>query len=111
MAHSGWRGEACDEESGPLSEDMNGWATNECPGPYYDSPEDVLRACLPAMYAEGASWADQLGHAPTAKDLEDCKGACYSENGHFIAMTKPSHARVACGITPSGELWSVQNFE
>jgi hypothetical protein len=110
-AHSGWRGEACDEASGPLSVDMNGWATNECPGPYYETPTSVLGSCLAAMYGEGAVWAEDLGRAPTQADLENCDGSCYSTNGHFIAMTKEGHSLVACGITPSGEIWSVQNFK
>jgi hypothetical protein len=63
------------------------------------------------MYGEGAAWAQRLGRAPTQADLEDCDGSCYSENGHFIAMTKESHSLVACGITQSGEIWSVQNFK
>lgn len=111
QAHSGWRGEACSADSGPLSVDMNGWATNECPGPYYDSPNDVLARCLPAMYGEGAEWAKTLGRAPTQADLAACDGSCYNENGHFIAMTKEGHTLVACGVTPTGDIWSVQNFK
>lgn len=108
--HSGWRSEngACPDDSGPLSSQYYGWATNECPG--YGSAESVLSSCLKSMYGEGAEWAEQLGRAPTQEDYGSCEDSCYSANGHFIAMTKASHTKVACGITTDGEIWSVQNF-
>jgi hypothetical protein len=65
------------------------------------------------MYSEGADWADALGRDPMQSDYSSCSGGCYSQYGHFIAMTKASHTHVACGAfeDSSGEVWSVQNFQ
>jgi hypothetical protein len=107
--HSGWREAACEEESGPLSSDYYGWATNECTGT--GSTDSVISNCLRGMYGEGAEWAASLGRIPTQADYDECSGGCYSQYGHFIAMTSDAYSRVACGITSDPEYWSVQNFE
>lgn len=108
--HSGWPDNACPDESGPLSREYAGWATNECPG--WGSEEQVVSGCLASMYSEGADWAEALGRSPLQADYGSCEGSCYSQYGHFIAMTKASHTRVACGAfeEASGDVWSVQNF-
>ncbi len=108
--HSGWPSTACPDESGPLSRDYAGRATNECPG--WGSEEQVVSGCLEMMFSEGADWAEALGRAPTQADYGGCGDGCYSQYGHFIAMTKASHTLVACGAfeDSSGEVWSVQNF-
>jgi hypothetical protein len=107
--HGSWHETACEDESGPYSSEYYGWATNECPN--YGSTQAVLGNCLRQMYHEGSEWAAELGRTPTQDDYDSCSGGCYSRNGHFIAMTKASHTHVACGITESGEIWSVQNFK
>ena len=40
-------------------------------------------------------------------------GEPFVEHGHYINMTNPDHSMVACGFyeTPSGDVWSVQNFQ
>lgn len=63
QAHSGWPDKACPDQSGPLSRANAGWATNECPG--WGSSGQILSGCLKSMYGEGATWAQQLGRAPT----------------------------------------------
>lgn len=110
-AHSGWPDTACPDESGPLSREYAGWATNECPG--WGSEEQVVSGCLASMYSEGADWAEALGRNPMQSDYGSCNGGCYSQYGHFIAMTKASHTHVACGAFEegSGDVWSVQNFK
>ncbi|MGD8317003.1 MAG: CAP domain-containing protein [Myxococcales bacterium] len=81
--HSGFRDGICSPR---------GWAQNECPG--WQSTEQVVTGCLQDMWDEGP-------------------GEPYSAHGHYINMTNPGYARVACGFyqTPDGRLWSVQNFE
>lgn len=110
-AHSGWPDTACPDDSGPLSSEYAGWATNECPG--WGSEEQVVTGCLASMYSEGADWAQALGRNPTQSDYDSCSGGCYGQYGHFIAMTKASHTHVACGAFEDGggEVWSVQNFK
>jgi hypothetical protein len=110
QAHSGWPSTACPDESGPLSRDMAGWATNECPG--WGSPGEIVSGCMKSMYGEGAEWAADLARTPTQDDYSSCNNSCYSQNGHFIAMTKATHTHVACGIfDDDGEIWSVQNYK
>lgn len=110
VPHSGWPDTACPDESGPLSREYAGWATNECPG--WGSEEQVVSGCLASMYSEGADWAEALGRDPLQSDYGSCSGSCYGQYGHFIAMTKASHTHVACGAfeEASGDVWSVQNF-
>lgn len=81
--HSGFRDGVCSP---------SGWAQNECPG--WASTDQVVTGCLQAMWDEGP-------------------GEPYSAHGHYINMTNPNYARVACGFyqTPDGRVWSVQNFE
>jgi len=76
----------------------SGWGQNECPG--WNSEEQILEGCLQMMYDEGPP------------PSQDCSGSCFQDHGHFINMTDPDFARVACGFytTDSGEVWSVQNF-
>jgi hypothetical protein len=40
-------------------------------------------------------------------------GEPFSAHGHYINMTNPAYGMVACGFfeTPSGAVWSVQNFQ
>ena len=80
---------------GGFSDDIcspRGRAQNECPG-WRGGTEGVVRQCLQLMWDEGP-------------------GEPFSAHGHYINMSNPGHTRVACGFyeTPSGELWSVQNF-
>ncbi len=66
-------------------------AQNECPGwPSYD---DIVEGCLQMMWDEGP-------------------GEPYSEHGHYINMTNPAYAEVACGfhVTSDGSVWAVQDF-
>lgn len=89
QAHAGFSDGICE----------SGVGQNECPG--WGSEEQVLSGCLQMMYDEGPP--------PSSS----CNGSCFQEHGHFINMTNPGHGRVACGFhtTPSGEVWSVQNFD
>jgi len=81
--HAGFQADICSPR---------GWAQNECPG--WASIGSVITGCLQAMWDEGP-------------------GEPYSAHGHYINMTNPSYARVACGFytTPAGDVWAVQNFE
>lgn len=82
-AHSGFRDNICSPR---------GYGQNECPG--WNSPEHIISGCLQAMWDEGP-------------------GEPFVEHGHYINMTNPDHSMVACGFyeTPSGDVWSVQNFQ
>lgn len=67
-----------------------GRGQNECPG--WGSVEQVISGCLQQMWDEGP-------------------GEPFSEHGHYINMTNPSHSMVACGFADSDSgLWAVQNF-
>jgi hypothetical protein len=87
-AHAGFRDELCN----------GGFGQNECPG--WRSETQVIEGCLQSMWDEGPP--------PGAT----CNNACFQMYGHFINMTNPDYARVACGFytTPGGEVWAVQNF-
>lgn len=66
-------------------------AQNECPG--WPAPADkMIVGCLQSMWDEGPG--DFSGH------------------GHFINMSSTMYTEVACGFytTPSGRIWSVQDF-
>lgn len=65
-------------------------AQNECPG--WPSLESISDGCLGMMWDEGPGPFE--GH------------------GHYINMSSTSYTKVACGfyVTPSGDVWSVQNF-
>jgi hypothetical protein len=82
-AHAGFSDDICSPR---------GWGQNECPG--WNSTEHVVNGCLQAMWDEGP-------------------GEPFSEHGHYINMTNPDYSMVACGFyeTPSGDFWSVQNFQ
>ena len=69
-----------------------GFGQNECPG--WRSVGQVVSGCLQAMWDEGP-------------------GEPFSQHGHYINMTNPSHSKVACGFyeTSKGEVWAVQNFQ
>jgi hypothetical protein len=88
MAHAGARDAIC----------QPGGAQNECPG--YSSNNQVISLCMQQMWDEGPP------------PMEPCEGACFQTYGHYINMTTTSSTRVACGFytTPSGKVWSVQNF-
>ncbi len=82
IAHGAFRSctDAAEQES----------AQNECPG--WPSVESTVTGCLEMMWNEGPGpWE---GH------------------GHYINMTSTSYSKVACGfyVTPSGQVWAVQNF-
>ena len=68
-------------------------AQNVCPG-WAGPPEQMTGPCLQSMYNEGP-------------------GADYATHGHFLNMTSPRYARVACGYftTPAGQVWAVQDFQ
>jgi hypothetical protein len=112
-AHGSWGPDGvCDGSSGELAAEFSGGATNECPG--YDSVESVLEVCLAQMYGEGVAWEQALGRPPEQEDYGPCAESfqsCYVNYGHFIAMTKETHGKVACGITDSGSFWAVQNYQ
>jgi hypothetical protein len=86
--HQGFMDKIC---SGGNSQD-------ECPG--YRSNAQVVSSCLQLMWNEGPP--------PTTP----CTGSCFQMYGHYINMTTTSNTKVACGFftTPSGQIWSVQNF-
>ncbi len=66
-------------------------AQNECPG--WPGPLDqVIDKCLAQMFAEGPG--------------------PFAGHGHYVNMTDPKFARVACGFatTASGQIWLVQDF-
>jgi hypothetical protein len=67
-------------------------AQNTCPG-WSGTPESMIGSCLAAMWAEGP-------------------GSDFSTHGHYINMSSTSYTRVACGfyVTPSGRVWTVQDF-
>ncbi|GEM_PF-698989 len=111
VPHGSWNKTACEDSTGPYQKDYYGFATNLCPG--YSSAEQVIKTCLQQMYSEGAAWAQQLGRDPNQADYDSCEGACYSSNGHFIAMTSTKYAQVACGIFDDKprDIWSVSNFK
>jgi hypothetical protein len=81
-AHDGFRNMICTP---------GGRGQNECPG--YRSEDQVIGLCLQQMWDEGP-------------------GEPFSEHGHYINMTNPAHARVACGFftTSTGAVWAIQNF-
>jgi hypothetical protein len=68
-----------------------GNAQNECPG--WDSVEATRVDCLQQMWDEGP-------------------GEPFEAHGHYINMSNRAYAKVACGFftTPTGDVWSVQNF-
>jgi hypothetical protein len=69
------------------------FAQNECPG--WPAPaEKMITGCLKAMWDEGP-------------------GDFNSGHGHYINMSSTKYALVACGFytTPSGDIWSVQDFK
>lgn len=82
QAHSGFREQICSP---------GGRGQNECPG--YRSEDQVITTCLQQMWDEGP-------------------GEPFSQHGHYINMTNPSHQRVACGFftTSQGAVWAIQNF-
>jgi hypothetical protein len=69
-----------------------GWAQNECPA--WWSEASIVDGCLQMMWDEGP-------------------GVDFKQHGHYINMSSIDYTRVACGVytTPSGNVWSVQNFE
>ena len=62
-------------------------AQNECPNAF-GPPEDGIPACLQLMWKEGPG------------------------GGHYDNMTSTKYTKATCGVfvTPSGSVWSVQNF-
>jgi len=68
-------------------------AQNECLNTDTRAGE-MIRTCIDDMWAEGPERPDG------------------KEHGHYVNMTSPRYAKVACGfaIAPDGSLWSVQNF-
>jgi hypothetical protein len=69
------------------------WAQNTCPG-WPGTPESMIGPCLEAMWAEGP-------------------GSDFSVHGHYINMSSTRYTRVACGfhVTPTGRVWTVQDFK
>lgn len=68
------------------------FAQNECPD-WPGRPEQLIRACLKAMWEEGP-------------------GADFQSHGHYLNMSSTKFTKVACGFreTGAGKLWSVQDF-
>jgi hypothetical protein len=69
------------------------WAQNECPG--WPAPADkMIVGCLQKMWEEGP-------------------GDFNSGHGHYINMSSTKYTLAACGFytTPSGDIWSVQDFK
>ncbi|UQA55288.1 CAP domain-containing protein [Polyangium aurulentum] len=68
-------------------------AQNECPG-WNGAPETMIDGCLEMMWNEGP-------------------GEDFSQHGHYLNMSNKDYKQVACGffVTPSGSVWSVQNFK
>jgi len=89
MAHAGFRAKICMP---------GGSSQNECPG--WRAETQIIDRCLQSMWDEGPP--------PT----QPCDGDCFQTYGHFINMTSTRSTQVACGFftTPSGQIWSVQNF-
>jgi hypothetical protein len=81
-AHAGFQAAICNP---------GGSGQNECPG--YGGRFGIIDYCLQQMWDEGP-------------------GEDFQAHGHYINMTNPDHASVACGTytTPDGEIWAVQNF-
>jgi hypothetical protein len=69
------------------------WAQNTCPG-WPGTPEGIIGPCLQAMWDEGP-------------------GSDFSKHGHYINMSSTNYTRVACGfyVTPTGRVWTVQDFK
>jgi len=67
-------------------------AQNECPG-WDGPPESMITDCLQSMWNEGP-------------------GADFGSHGHYLNMSSTEATRVACGFytTPTGKVWSVQDF-
>jgi hypothetical protein len=69
------------------------FAQNECPG--WPAPADkMITGCLKAMWDEGP-------------------GDFNAGHGHYINMSSTKYSLAACGFytTPSGDIWSVQDFK
>jgi hypothetical protein len=69
------------------------FAQNECPG--WPAPADkMIVGCLMKMWEEGP-------------------GDFNSGHGHYINMSSTKYTFAACGFytTPSGDIWSVQDFK
>jgi len=68
------------------------YAQNECPG--WPSADAIVDGCLEMMWNEGP-------------------GSNYSQHGHYINMSNPNYTKVSIGfyMTPTGKVWSVQNFK
>jgi len=67
-------------------------AQNECPG-WPAPPASMIEGCLELMWSEGP-------------------GEDFAAHGHYINMSNPGYARVACGFAEvNGQIWSVHNFQ
>jgi len=67
-------------------------AQNECLG--WPTTDSVVNDCLEYMWNEGP-------------------GSDWSQHGHYINMSNPNYTKVSIGfyMTPTGKVWSVQNFK